>query len=249
MKRFVCMLFTGMLLSGVLPLAAQESAGDLQEKLARLDAEIARRTLDLNYLTMECYIEYAGDNGVTVPVMTYPGLRYALVCDTVPSVRELHERFAAADKAYVDVLRTDPKYEAIHKEYVAINGLSDQKRKDANKEQYNLLYSRLRKNNKEYAPALEARREAMRIRNLGVLRFLLDHYRAQGIAMPTEPLFASYSKETRAMKAAYSEIGKIEYELTTLRRLRSELYEQMKREELGRPPKERVETPKLRIEE
>lgn len=224
------------LLFASLSARAEEPAAEiLRAKLARIDAEIAQRSLDLNYRTVECYIDYAERNRLTPPVMTYPGLRYNAVCDTVAAIRELDARYEAANKAYKDILKSDSKYAAIHREYIAINGLKDQQRKDANTEQYNLLYARLREKNKDYTPALDARNDAMWARNIALVRFLLDYYRAQGKSMPTEPLFKNWSNERRAMREACPEIGVSENELSILRRLRSEVYEQLRREELGIP--------------
>lgn len=48
------------------------------------------------------------------------------------------------------------------------------------------MYDRLSWKNSEYAPALKARQDALRMRNIAVARFLLSHYQPRRV-MPTEP--------------------------------------------------------------
>lgn len=224
------MLFVlGMLAGGARPASAQE---ELSGKLARIDAQIAQKTRELNYLTVACYIDYARQSRIIPTVMSYPGLDYRAVCDTVPEIKALGERFNAADEAYVKILKSDRQYEAIHAEYQALKGVSDQKRKDDNLALYNQLYGRLRKNNPAYVPALEARTTAMRERNIALVELLLDAYKGRDAVMPTQTLFKNYSDTRRALVASCPELSVLESELSMLRRLRNEVYEQLKRQEL-----------------
>lgn len=229
MKRIVMLFVLGMLAGGARPASAQE---ELSGKLARIDAQIAQKTRELNYLTVACYIDYARQSRIIPTVMSYPGLDYRAVCDTVPEIKALGERFNAADEAYVKILKSDRQYEAIHAEYQALKGVSDQKRKDDNLALYNQLYGRLRKNNPAYVPALEARTTAMRERNIALVELLLDAYKGRDAVMPTQTLFKNYSDTRRALVASCPELSVLESELSMLRRLRNEVYEQLKRQEL-----------------
>lgn len=234
MKRIVMLFVLGMLAGGARPASAQE---ELSGKLARIDAQIAQKTRELNYLTVACYIDYARQSRIIPTVMSYPGLDYRAVCDTVPEIKALGERFNAADEAYVKILKSDRQYEAIHAEYQALKGVSDQKRKDDNLALYNQLYGRLRKNNPAYVPALEARTTAMRERNIALVELLLDAYKGRDAVMPTQTLFKNYSDTRRALVASCPELSVLESELSMLRRLRNEVYEQLKRQELDLPAK------------
>lgn len=238
MKRITGILFAAAALLLAAPAGAQgPETEDAREKLARLDEQIARRSLELNHYLWECYLDYVEQVRLTPAVMKYPGLDYRAVRDTVPEIRALGERLRTASDAYTKILQGDPKYKAIHGEYIALKGVDDAERRNANKEQYNLMYERLRKKNKNYAPALERFRTAERERNTALVRFLLEYYKASGRAMPTEPLFKTYSETMRTLRDRYPDIGRQEQELGVLRRLRGEVYERIQREEFGVPKK------------
>ena len=113
-----------------------------------LRRQIAQQSLELNYRIWECYLDYVREMRIAPAIMNYPGLDYRAVCDTVPEIRALGKRLRAASEAYVKILQSDPKYKAIHEEYIALKGVDDPQRRNANKEQYNLMYERLRKKNK-----------------------------------------------------------------------------------------------------
>lgn len=239
MKRIAGILFAAAVLLFAAPAGAQGPETECaEEKLARLDEAIAQRSLELNHCIWACYLDYVGQMRLTPAVMKYPGLDYRAVCDTVPEIRALGKRLRAASDAYTKILQSDPKYKAVHGEYIALKGVDDTKRRNANKEQYNLMYERLRKKNKHYTPALERYREAERARNTALVRLLVDYYKACGRMMPTDPFFKSYSDTMRALRSRCPDIGLQEQELGVLRRLRGEVYEQMQREQFGVPKKE-----------
>ena len=238
MKRITGILFAAAVLLSAAHAGAQgpepECAG---EKLVRFDEQIAQQSLELNYLIWECYLDYVREMRIAPAIMNYPGLDYRAVCDTVPEIRALGKRLRAASEAYAKILQGDPKYKAIHEEYIALKGVDDPQRRNANKEQYNLMYERLRKKNKNYEPLLRQYREAERERNTALVRLLLDYYKAERRMMPTGPLFKSYSDTMRALRDRCPDIGRQEQELGVLRRLRGEVYEQMQRERFGVPKK------------
>lgn len=207
------------------------------EKLARIEARIGELALDLNRLVWETYLDYAEQARIVPGIMTYPGLDYRAVCDTVPVIAAFDGRYREASDAYTKILKSDPKYDAVHRQYVALKNVDDKERKNANREQYNLMYDRLRRKNSGYAPALKAQQDALRARNIAVARFLLDYYRAEGRVMPTEPLFRSYSETMRTLRTRDTRIEAYENELSTLQRLRREVLEQVLREQYGVPKK------------
>lgn len=157
MKRITGILFAAVALLFAAPAGAQGPETErAEEKLARLDESIAQRSLELNYCIWACYLDYVEQMRLTPAVMKYPGLDYRAVCDTVPEIRALGKRLRAASDAYTKILQSDPKYKAVHGEYIALKGVDDPKRRNVNKEQYNLMYERLRKKNKNYIPGLRA---------------------------------------------------------------------------------------------
>ncbi len=207
----------------------------LKARIAQLDGEIHRLDLQINRLTWETYLDYAEQARITPKVFSLPGLNYARLRDTVPAIDTLGKRLRAASDAYTAVLRTDPQYEAIHQEYVAIRGAKDPERESANKMQYNQLYARLRANNPDYEPALERRKEAERQRNMAILRYMVDYYGAKGWILPTEQLVGGYSPLMRALNGRCPEIGRLQDELRMLRKLRGELNERLLRAEFDLP--------------
>lgn len=226
--------------------AAAQSAGSesgpeamkgkvLKARIAQLDGEIHRLDLQINRLTWETYLDYAEQARITPKVFSLPGLNYARLRDTVPAIDTLGKRLRAASDAYTAVLRTDPQYEAIHQEYVAIRGAKDPERESANKMQYNQLYARLRANNPDYEPALERRKEAERQRNMAILRYMVDYYGAKGWILPTEPLISRYSSESKELNGRCPEIGRLSDELSMLRALRRELCKRQLREKFVIP--------------
>lgn len=145
-------------------------------RIARLDEAIRQVELTRNRLMWNTYLDYAEQGRITPDVMDYPGLDYERLRDTVPAIDTLGCRYTAAAEAYTEVLRTDPEYEAIHQEYVALKGVSDRDRQAENRMRYNLLYDRLRRNNPDYVPAWERMNEAKRQRNMAVLRYLVESH-------------------------------------------------------------------------
>ena len=229
--------------------AAAQSAGSesgpeamngkvLKARIAQLDGEIHRLDLQINRLTWETYLDYAEQARITPKVFSLPGLNYARLRDTVPAIDTLGKRLRAASDAYTAVLRTDPQYEAIHQEYVAIRGAKDPERESANRMQYNQLYARLRANNPDYESALERRKEAERQRNMAILRYMVDYYGAKGWILPTEQLVGGYSPLMRALNGRCPEIGRLQDELRMLRKLRGELNERLLRAEFDLPDEE-----------
>ena len=237
-------LFAALLLTAVS--AAAQTVGsesgpeamkgsELKARIEKLDGVIQRVELQLNRLTWETYLDYAEQARITPKVFSLPGLNYARLRDTVPAIDTLGKRLRAASDAYTAVLRTDPQYEAIHQEYVAIRGAKDPERESANKMQYNQLYARLRANNPDYEPALERRKEAERQRNMAILRYMVDYYGAKGWILPTEQLVGVYSPLMRALNGRCPEIGRLQDELRMLRKLRGELNERLLRAEFDLP--------------
>ena len=236
MKRFAGYLLLGVLLPGMLPAAAKKpaSAETSVEKLARIDAEIARRSLELNYLIWDSYLEYAERGRITPAVTNFPGMDFKAVCDTVPEITFLQQEYLAVDSVYKTVLRTDPDYETLHAEYAYVRTLpASDPRQQETKKGYDKMYRRLSETNPAYNPAWERRKEAIRLRNMAMTRFLLGYYKGQGREMPTETVLARYSKELAALRREWPEIERGENELNVLRKLRGELYEQCLREEFG----------------
>lgn len=236
MKRLAGYLLLGVLLSGLLPAVAKKpaSAETSVEKLVRIDAGIARRSLELNCLIWDCYLRYAERGRITPPVANFPGMDFRAVCDTVPEIAGLQRQYLAADSLYKKILRTDPEYETLHAEYAYVRNLpaGDPERRE-NQKGYDMMYRRLSEMNPAYMPAWEGRKEAIRLRNMELTRFLLAYYTGTGREMPTETVLASYSKEMKALRREWPEIERREEELKVLRRLRGELYEQCLREEFG----------------
>lgn len=223
-----------------------EETPDLTDVLVRLDERIDCLVLELNRITWECYFEFAEQGRITPDIMDYPGLNYRTLCDTVPAIDSLGKCLKAASDAYTDVLRSDPEYKSIHKEYTALKGVKDSKRKDENKGRYNLMYERLRKNNAAYTPALERRREAERQRNMCILRYLVEYHRSAGRVMPTDPLFRPFSETMRALQSRCPDIARLNEELSVLRKLRNEVFERQQREAFGVPKTEPTTLPKRR---
>lgn len=178
---------------------------------------------------------------LTPDVLGYPGLDFRAVRDTVPAIARAEAAYRQADSLYTRVLETHPDYRDIHREYVALKGVSDREMQNRNKQRYNLMYSDLRANNPDYPPARDRRLEVLRVRNMALVRFLLEYYRAQGREMPTEPLIprsAVFSGEKCSMELLRREctaIGQQEEELRTLRKLRAELFELIGRQRYGVP--------------
>ena len=59
---------------------------NFSEKLARIEARIGELTLELNRLVWETYFDYAEQARIVPDIMTYPGLDYSALCDTVLSL-------------------------------------------------------------------------------------------------------------------------------------------------------------------
>lgn len=204
-------------------------------RIARLDEAIRQVELTRNRLMWNTYLDYAEQGRITPDVMDYPGLDYERLRDTVPAIDTLGCRYTAAAEAYTQVLRTDPEYEAIHQEYVALKGVSDRDRQAENKMRYNLLYDRLRRNNPDYVPAWERMNEAKRQRNMGILRYLVESHAAAGRVLPTDPLFRKISMVYTMLRNRCPEIARLDVELDALCRMRRELWEAALRERYGVP--------------
>lgn len=229
--RILCGCLAGAALLGpVGPLRAREPER-AEARLARLDREIERRSAELNAKYWGCYLDYAEAGRITPQALKFPGLELKALCDSVPRIAALEDSLKVASAAYKEVLRSDPQYEAIHNEYVALKGTSDQARNDANAVQYNQLYARLRRDNPAYAPALERWRAAERRRNIEILRTVAVAYRRQRRIMPLQPIIGYYDQ--RILRERCPEVQRMEKELDQLRKLRDEMFEQMQRKEFG----------------
>lgn len=221
--------------------AAAQPAGELSasqerdRRIAQLDEAIRQVELTRNRLMWNTYLDYAEQGRITPDVMDYPGLDYARLRDTVPAIDTLGNRYTAAADAYTEVLRSDPEYEAIHQEYVALKGVSDRDRQAENKMRYNLLYDRLRRDNPDYVPAWERMNEAKRQRNMGILRYLVESHAAAGRVLPTDPLFRKISMVYTMLQSRCPEIARLDVELDALCRMRRELWETELRERYGVP--------------
>lgn len=203
----------------------------LRSRIVKLDEVIRRLDLQLNQLTWKVYLDYAEQARITPKVFSLPGLNYARLRDTVPAIDRLGKRLRAASEAYTAILRTDPQYDTIHQEYVALRGVTDSEREAANKMHYNQMYARLRATNPDYEPALERKREAERQRNMAILRYMVDYYGARGWILSSSPLLTSYSSVMKELNGRCPEIGLLQDELSQLRRLRRELNERLLREQ------------------
>jgi tetratricopeptide (TPR) repeat protein len=218
------------------PASDEPSAREATDRrIARLDEAIRQVELTRNRLMWNTYLDYAEQGRITPDVMDYPGLDYERLRDTVPAIDTLGCRYTAAAEAYTQVLRTDPEYEAIHQEYVALKGVSDRDRQAENKMRYNLLYDRLRRNNPDYVPAWERMNEAKRQRNMAVLRYLVESHAAAGRVLPTDPLFRKISMVYTMLRNRCPEIARLDVELDALCRMRRELWEAALRERYGVP--------------
>lgn len=224
----------------VCPTAPGYAGESPEARLARLDGEIADRARALNYLVWEQYLEQMERKRLTPDVLGYPGLDFRAVRDTVSAIARAEAAYRHADSLYTRVLETHPDYRDIHREYVALKGVSDREMQNRNKQRYNLMYSDLRNDNPDYPPARDRRLEALRVRNMALVRFLLEYYRGQGREMPTEPLIprSAVFSEKCSMELLRREcpaIGRQEEELRTLRKLRAELFELIGRQRYGVP--------------
>ncbi len=233
MKALKHIIILGIFALCSLPAAAQNKTSDADAKLARIDARIAQIRLDINVATIDGYLAYAESQRLRPDLSKIPGLNVRILCDSVPELKALDDERTAASEAYGKVLATDSKYKAIQQEYTSLKGVEDKARKNANEEQWNLLYERLKKNNPDYVPARDRRNETRRAEAMAVVRYLADYYKSNGREMPLDDLI-DY-KQRSAIRATNPSLGSMESELSVLQKLRRELYEQIQREELGLP--------------
>ncbi len=202
------------------PAAAEES---LDSKIARIQNRIGELTREQNYLTWDCYLRYVEEQGLTPDITKLCNEDNLSRLDTIPAIAALHQAMRTAGDAYTEVLRTDPEYEAVHREYVAIKRLNDKERDNLNKEQYNLMYDRLRKSNPDYTPALQRMRETKRQYYTAVLRVLVDYHKTHGYSLPTTMLFGKFSATMTMLRGCCPKIDMLDEELkatnTLLRQL------------------------------
>ena len=241
MKRIIgTLLLAAATLLCAVPAVARKPKESDEQRLARLDREIAELSLRLNHKTWACYIDYAERTRRTIPINNFKQTDWKALLDTVPELKAAQERYKEASARVTELLKTDPEYEAIHKEYISLKGINDKAKNDANMQRYNLLYSRMRASCPDYPAAGDAKQKAYRERNAAVTRFLLDYYRQQRRVMPTQDVISGYRSEISAVRAECPEIVVMEDDLMILRKLRKELNEQMLRREFGvKKPAER----------
>lgn len=234
MKRiFGTLLLAAATLLCAVPAIAKTPKQNDEQRLARLDREIADLSLRLNHKTWVCYIHYAERTRRTIPIDKFKGTDWQPLLDTVPELKAAQERYREASARVTELLKTDPEYESIHREYISLKGIKDKAKNDANIQRYNLLYSRMRAACPDYSAANDAKRKTYRDRNAALTRYLLDYYKEQGREIPTEDVISVYSSEMRAVRNECPEIVVMDDELTILRKLRKELREQMLRKEYG----------------
>lgn len=209
---------------------ATPPAADAAQRLEQLNAEIEARRAALNHFVWSCYLIHAEQARITPPIMDSKGMDFSAIRDTVPGIDRLQRDYLAADSVYTDILRTDSAYASIREEYIRLHDLdpADPKRR-SNRERYNLMYDRLRKDNPDYIPAWKARNEAIRLRNMALTRLLLDYYKAQGRPMPDETI----RSQRRRLREEWPDIVRQESELDVLERLRGQLFEAQQRERFG----------------
>lgn len=247
-NRFRCTLLAVVMLACALPAAAKKPETVLpdrgtKQRLERVEAEIDARRLALNRLLWSCYLTYAERARLTPPVMDFAGMNYAAIRDSVPQIARLHRAYLEADSVYAAVLRTDPEYASIHEEYVRVRDLDkNHALRRPNHERYQQMYARLRRDNPDYLPALQARNEAIRVRNMALVRVLMDYYRSQGRPMPTDMI----RSQKRHLREEWPEIGWQESELYIMEELRRQLFEQQQRDRLDIPGKAQGETARIR---
>lgn len=241
MKRIpAILLFAAVISATVLPAAAKNHRQSDEQRLARLDREIADLSLRLNHLRWECYLDYASRVRQAIPIEKFKGADWQALLDTVPDLKALQQQYKEASARVTELLKTDPEYESIHREYISLKGVKDKAKNDANMQRYNLLYSRMRASNPDYPAANDAKRKAYRERNDALTRYLLAYYREQGREMPMEDVILSYSAEMRAVRSECPQITTMSVQLRILQKLRAELHEQILRREYGvRKPAER----------
>lgn len=234
MKQITGMLLlVAAILTSAIPAAAKSPKQSDEQRLARLDREIAGLSLRLNHRTWECYIDYAGRVRQTIPIDKFKGADWQTLLDTVPELKAAQQCYKEAVDRVTELFRTDPEYESIHREYVSLKGVKDKAKNDANLQRYNLLYSRLRASNPDYPTANSNRQKAYRARNAALTRYLLDYYRKQGRQMPMIDVISRYGSELTILREECPEIAAMNEELVLLRALRKELRERMLRKEYG----------------
>lgn len=234
MKRIVgILLLAAAILMSAAPASAKSPRQSDEQRLVRLDREIAGLSLRLNHGTWECYIDYACRMRQAIPVDKFKGADWQALLDTVPELKALQQQYREASARVTELLKTDPEYESIHREYISLKGVKDKAKNDANIQRYNLLYSRMRASNPDYPAANDAKRKAYRERNAALTRYLLDYYREQGREMPMTGVIGNYSSEMLLVRDECPELKAMNEKLVILRKLRKELQEQMLRSEFG----------------
>ena len=98
----------------------------LIERKSLLQAKVSEG----NGLSISRYIE---EQGITPDAMKLQTEGNLSRLDSIPAIAALREAMRTAGDAYTEVLRTDPEYEAVHREYVAIKRLGDKERENLNK--------------------------------------------------------------------------------------------------------------------
>ena len=220
------------------PAAAEES---LDSKIARIQSRIEELTREQNYLTWDCYLRYIEEQGITPDAMKLQTEGNLSRLDSIPAIAALREAMRTAGDAYTEVLRTDPEYEAVHREYVAIKRLGDKERENLNKEQYNRMYDRLRNDNPDYEPALQRMRETKRQYYTAVLRVLVDYHKAHGYSLPTTRLVGKFSTTMTVLRGCCPKIDMLDEELKATNALLRRLLARRVSEEFDGPVPEGAE--------
>lgn len=199
---------------------------EMERRLAMLDTEQERLSLELNRKVWECYTILAEREGRVARLSNYPGVNVTAIRDSVPEINALHERYDAYYKAWQEILRTVPEYEKLHEEYRYAKNLSkNSPRAVENKAGYDRMYDSLRTHNPDYLPALKARDKALFDRDMAILRHVMEWYRQQGREMPVSPVISEV--QMNAIRDEWSEVDRMEDELRALKWVRHDLFRQI----------------------
>ena len=205
---------------------------DMEHRLAMLDAERERLSMELNRREWECYAILAEREGRVARLTDYPGVNLVAIRDSVPEIGALYERHDASYKAWQEILRTAPEYEKLHEEYHYVKNLpKNNPRAVENKAGYDHMYDSLRTHNPAYRPAVEARDKALFDRDMAVLRHVMEWYRQQGREMPV--LSVVSTAQMNAIRDEWPEIRRMESELRALESVRYTLFRQIRNARYG----------------
>lgn len=117
-----------------------------------------------------------------IPVFGFRAYNPEALFDTVPGIKSLRSEFLEADRAYEQLLNSDPKYVELYDDFA--NSKSKQEQDEAVFKLSN--YRNLNLDERpEWAAAANKRMVALSNQNAAIARFLLNHFQSQKKIMPT----------------------------------------------------------------